>query len=131
MLERCKKKGKYGEEGTTSITDLELTLVPVQPTDGGHELGPRLKDVQESYREYAQSVLKVEQDLRSLYGSKELKFARYRKDEGEKAEVGRAIGGTMKAVRARSVIEERRPLVVIGDGDFRGRGGERTVGDMP
>ena len=100
-----------------------VKLLPVQHTDGGSELGPRLKDVQESYHEYAQSVFEVEQDLRSFYGSRGLKVARYRKDEGEKAEVGRAIGGMMKAVRTRSVIEERRPLVVIGDGDFRGRGG--------
>lgn len=126
MLERCKKERRYGGEGTTSINDLELKLLPMQPmqpTDGSGELGPRLKDVRKSYYEYAQSVFEVEQDLRSFYGSRGLKVARYRKDEGEKAEVGRAIGGMMKAVRARSVIEERRPLVVIGDGDFKGRGG--------
>ncbi|KAG0311478.1 hypothetical protein BGZ99_010131, partial [Dissophora globulifera] len=48
------------------------------------------------------------------------------KDALSQAEVGRAIGGMIKATRAQANmqnIEKRRALVVIDDGEFRGKNG--------
>ncbi|KAG0360098.1 hypothetical protein BC939DRAFT_498771 [Gamsiella multidivaricata] len=65
----------------------------------------------------------VEQDLRGFYGSKGLKVARYRMEQREKSEVGRAIGGMLRTAYMRAKTDQRRPMVVIGDGDFRDKGG--------
>ncbi|KAG0302966.1 hypothetical protein BGZ98_007100, partial [Dissophora globulifera] len=86
----------------------------------------RFKNIKDSFQEHSKTVFVVEKDLRKFYGSKNPKVAKYRKDQGEKAEVGCAIGGMIKATPAQANmpnVEKRRALVVIGDGDFRDKNG--------
>lgn len=125
MLEHQKKDKHYGGDGIASVYDLESAIRPFQTNDRPeHDLGLRFSDLTKSYQEHVESVFAVEKDLREFYGSKGLKVAKYRKEQGEKAEVDRAIEGMLKAARERASIAERRALVVIGDGDFGSRRGE-------
>ncbi|KAG0329838.1 hypothetical protein BGZ99_000067 [Dissophora globulifera] len=127
MPERHKKDRRYRGEGTMSVYDLESDIKPLQTgDDSGRDLALRFKNIKDSFQEYSKTVFVVEKDLREFYGSKSSKVAKYRKDQGEKAEVGRAIGGMIKATRAQADmpnVEKRKALVVIGDGDFRGKNG--------
>ncbi|KAF9896764.1 hypothetical protein BX616_006803, partial [Lobosporangium transversale] len=51
----------------------------------------------------------------------ESKIERYRKKQGEEAEIGRAISGMLKPVQGKSRWIGGKMVVVIGDGDFKGR----------
>ncbi|KAF9082462.1 hypothetical protein BGX27_004528 [Mortierella sp. AM989] len=105
-----------------SICDLELMILPVYSNDQmGNDLGQQFNSLKDSYHQHAKSVFAVERDLRDFYASLTFKIARYRKEQGEKAEVGRAIGGMLRTARLRA--KDRRVMVVIGDGDFKGRNG--------
>jgi hypothetical protein len=111
-------------EGRMSINDIQAKIKPVDsgnPKDVG--LGDQLEILKQSYQQHLVSVLSVEDHLRSFYGSDKSKVERYRKEQGEKSEVGKAISGMLSAVRSRAKINSRRPMVVIGDGDFKGRKG--------
>ncbi|KAG0304984.1 hypothetical protein BGZ98_004744 [Dissophora globulifera] len=124
MLEHIKEEKHYGRDSMATVYDLESAIRPFQPNDHPENgLESRFSDLTKSYQEHVKSVFAVEKDLREFYGSRGLKVAKYRREQGEKAEVDRAIAGMLKATRERASIAERRGLVVIGDGDFRGKGG--------
>jgi hypothetical protein len=116
-----KSERKFQRNGeSVNVNDLEASIRSMQlpdPLDTGADyLFSSLKD---SYQDHSKSILEAERDLRSFYGSKRLKVMHYRKGQGELAEVGRAIGSMLKTTRNRAKIGNRRPMVIIGDGDFR------------
>ncbi|KAF9439207.1 hypothetical protein BGZ76_008573 [Entomortierella beljakovae] len=77
--------------------------------------------LKENCIKHAKSVFEVESDLRSFYGSQEAKASRYRQDIREKSEVGCAIAGMLKPVWKQAKIDNRRPIVAIGVGNFKDR----------
>jgi hypothetical protein len=121
ILRYMKSERKFQRNGeSVNVNDLEASIRSMQlpdPLDTGADyLFSSLKD---SYQDHSKSILEAERDLRSFYGSKRLKVMHYRKGQGELAEVGRAIGSMLKTTRNRAKIGNRRPMVIIGDGDFR------------
>ncbi|KAF8921664.1 hypothetical protein BGZ58_004052, partial [Dissophora ornata] len=126
ILRHHKKHKRFDVAGELkSVNDLELMIQPILSIqhDDFQELKQQFEHLMGSYQEYAKSVFAVERELRTFYGSKEFKVTRYRKEQGEKAEVGRAINGMLKVARMRAKIDKRKAMVVIGDGDFKGKNG--------
>ncbi|KAG0365697.1 hypothetical protein BGZ54_006298, partial [Gamsiella multidivaricata] len=79
--------------------------------------------LRDTYQQHADSVFTVEKEIRVFCGSEGLKVARYRKKQGEKIEVGRAINGMLRAAQKGAKVGQRKPMAFIGDGDFKCKSG--------
>lgn len=122
ILRRLKKVKQY--EDSLSINDVQARILSIDCGDPKeHDLSQQFMALQQSYEKHSISVLSVEEILRSFYGSSKSKIGRYRMEQGEKAEVGRAIAGMLKVIRDRVKSDQRKAIVAIGDGNFKGRKG--------
>ncbi|KAF9163129.1 hypothetical protein BGX20_001442, partial [Mortierella sp. AD010] len=109
ILRHHKKTKQFNtEEGMMSVNDLEAKIRPVLCIDPrGASLGEQFRNLEGSYKVHLESVFAVEKYLRTFYGSKGFKIACYRKEQGEKAEVGRAISGILKVARLRAQANKK------------------------
>ncbi|KAF9960870.1 hypothetical protein BGZ65_011569 [Modicella reniformis] len=116
MLRKGKQDKRFNaSEGMLSVNNLEAQIIPIRHEDPAEaKLDHQFSNMKEFFQEHVQSIMHVENDLRSFYGSRELKVAGYRKEQGEKAYVGRAIEGMLRTTRTRA--DDRRAIVAIGDG---------------
>ncbi|KAF9409181.1 hypothetical protein BGZ94_002032, partial [Podila epigama] len=62
-------------------------------------------------------LLSADENLRSFYGSAQLKYWRYQKEQGVRADTGKAINSILQTAQG-GTRETRRGILAIGDGKF-------------
>ncbi|KAF9917283.1 hypothetical protein FBU30_000806 [Linnemannia zychae] len=101
VLRRLKSERKYeiGDE-MMNISEIEGLIRPIDEANSGDEPGQRFQDLKTSFQQRAKSLCEVEGTLRTFYGSKGLKVAHYRRQQGSRAGLDRAIRGMLNTVHS-------------------------------